>query len=184
MEALAKAALVDSIRSRYYEARKKDKSRILDEFVAITGHQRKNALRLLAAKQEANTAPPTIHGRKIYAGAVKEVLVTLWESSDRLCGKRLKAILPEQLRSMESHGQMNLDESLNELVLSASAATIDRLLRPVRASDGKNASPTQEENSFGNCREDIFGMGGRCTRKPGDRFCCTLRRQSIRRVHT
>ncbi len=132
METLAKAALVDSIRSRYYEAQKKDKSRILDEFVAITGHQRKYALRLLAAKQETTPAPPAVHGRKIYAGAVKEVLVTLWESSDRLCGKRLKAILPELLRSMESHGHMNLDEPLKELVLSASAATIDRLLRPVR----------------------------------------------------
>ena len=49
MEMQAKGALVDSIRSRYYAARKMDKSRILDEFVAITGHQRKYALRLLAA---------------------------------------------------------------------------------------------------------------------------------------
>jgi hypothetical protein len=38
VEMLAKAQLVDSIRSRYNAARKRDKSRILDEFVAITGH--------------------------------------------------------------------------------------------------------------------------------------------------
>ena len=71
-------------------------------------------------------------GRKIYDGAVKEVLATLWEASDRLCGKRLKVILPELLKSMESHGHMNLDVSLRVLVLSASAATIDRLLRSIR----------------------------------------------------
>ena len=58
--------------------------------------------------------------------------MTLWESSDRLCGKRLKAILPELLKSMEAHGHMRLDESLKALVLSASASTIDRVLRPVR----------------------------------------------------
>ena len=37
MEMQAKGAVVDSIRSRYYGARKRDKSLILDEFVAITG---------------------------------------------------------------------------------------------------------------------------------------------------
>ncbi len=38
MDMQAKGALVASIRSRSYDARKKDKTRILDEFVAITGH--------------------------------------------------------------------------------------------------------------------------------------------------
>jgi hypothetical protein len=132
MEMQAKGALVDSIRSRYYGARKKDKSRILDEFVAITGHQRKYALRLLAAIRDSTATTSVVLGRKVYASAVTEVLVTLWESSDRLCGKRLKAILPELLKSMESHGHMSLDEPLKALVLSASASTIDRVLRPVR----------------------------------------------------
>lgn len=132
MDMQAKGALVDSIRTRYYNSRKKDKSRILDEFVAITGHQRKYALRLLVATPDSTTTPTSVLGRKVYSSAVKEVLVTLWESSDRLCGKRLKAILPALLKSMESHGHMNLDESLRALVLSASASTIDRLLRPMR----------------------------------------------------
>ena len=127
MEMQAKPAMVDSIRSRYYGARKKDKSRILDEFVAITGHQRKYALRLLAAIQDSPAAISVALGRKIYASAVKEVLVTLWESSDRLCGKRLKAILPELLKSMEAHGHMNLDDSLKALVLSLDQARAEKL---------------------------------------------------------
>ena len=84
MEMQAKGAVVDSIRSRYYGARKRDKSLILDEFVAITGHQRKYALRLLAAIQDSTAATSVVLGRKVYATAVTEVLVTLWESSDRL----------------------------------------------------------------------------------------------------
>lgn len=128
----AKAELIDAIHSRYYAARKRDKSRILDEFVAITGHQRKYALRMLAASQVSVAASSGTLGRRIYDGAVKEVLATLWDSSDRLCGKRLKVILPELLKSMESHGHMNLDDSLRALVLSANATTIDRLLRPIR----------------------------------------------------
>jgi hypothetical protein len=58
--------------------------------------------------------------------------VTLWESSDRLCGKRLKVILPDLLQSLEGHGHLNLDTTLKSLVLRVSAATIDRLLRPLR----------------------------------------------------
>jgi hypothetical protein len=77
MEMLAKAALVDSIRSRYYAARKRDKSRILDEFVAITGHQRKYALRLLAAVGDSPASISVARGRRIYESAVKQVLVTL-----------------------------------------------------------------------------------------------------------
>ncbi|HBJ35252.1 MAG TPA: hypothetical protein DDZ51_10960, partial [Planctomycetaceae bacterium] len=53
---LAKTQLIDSIRSRYYAARKRDKSRILDEFVAITEHQRKYALRMLAERQVSTLA--------------------------------------------------------------------------------------------------------------------------------
>ena len=95
MEMQAKSALFDSIRARYYAARKRDKSRMLDEFVAITGHQLKYALRMLAEKRPSTTASSSAVGRKIYDEAVKKVLVTLWESSDRLCGKRLKAIILE-----------------------------------------------------------------------------------------
>lgn len=149
MEMQAKAELVDSIRARYYGAQKKDKSRILDEFVAITGHQRKYALRMLAAKAITPSSKAIVLGRKIYDSAVKEVLVTLWESSDRLCGKRLKAILPELLKSMEGHGHMNLDESIKSLVLSVSAATIDRLLRSIRehATGKKYVRPTKKVRS-------------------------------------
>lgn len=149
MEMQAKAELIDSIRLRYYGARKRDKSRILDEFVAITGHQRKYALRILARSQVATAERPSGIGHKIYDSAVKEVLVTLWESSDRLCGKRLKAVLPELLKSMECHGHMNLDESLKTLVLSASAATIDRLLGPIReqATGKKNVRPKKKVRS-------------------------------------
>ena len=131
MEMLTKTELIEAIRERYDGARKKDKTLILNEFIAITGHQRKYALRLLKRVGLSNTRS-TVIGRKIYGSAVAEVIATLWEASDRLCGKRLKAILPILLKSMEGHGHLKLDPTLKKLVLSASAATMDRLLRPIR----------------------------------------------------
>ena len=78
-------------------------------------------------------------GHRIYQEAVKEALIVLWEASDRICGKRLKALLPLLVEAMERHGHLRLQDGVKEQVLAISAATIDRLLRPVRerASGGR-----------------------------------------------
>ena len=49
------------------------------------------------------------------------------------CGKRLKAALPHLVESMERHGHLDLDPKVRERLLTASAGTLDRLLKPVRA---------------------------------------------------
>ena len=56
----------------------------------------------------------------------------LWEASDRVCGKRLKALLPILLPALERNGHLKLDEQIRPKILSMSAATIDRLLRTPR----------------------------------------------------
>jgi hypothetical protein len=70
--------------------------------------------------------------RYVYDEAVNESLVTLWEASDRICGKRLKAALPLLLDAMEKHGHMKIDETVQSQLLAMSAATIDRRLRSIR----------------------------------------------------
>jgi hypothetical protein len=56
----------------------------------------------------------------------------MWEASDRICGKRLREIIPELLAAMERHGHLNLDPEVRRRVLQVSAATIGRLLKPIR----------------------------------------------------
>lgn len=62
-----------------------------------------------------------------------------WEASDRICGKRLKVVVPTLLPSLEKHGRLKLDQADRALVLGASAATIDRLLveAKIAAAGGK-----------------------------------------------
>jgi hypothetical protein len=86
--------LTDAIRERYRKASKQEKARILDEFVSLTGYQRKHAIRVLGSNGEHSTVERPV-GKRIYDEAVKEALIVLWEASDRICGKRLKA--PEVL---------------------------------------------------------------------------------------
>src|SRR5688572_29405222 len=85
--------LVAAIGERYRAASKKDKVAILDEFVAITGHHRKHAIRVL--NERGSKAEEKKRSRsRVYDEAVREALVVLWEASDRVCGKRLRPLLP------------------------------------------------------------------------------------------
>jgi len=128
--------LLEAMRRRYRESSKMGKTRILDEFIALTGYHRKHGVRLLS--QPCDTGAKSVQdgrvrSRRVYDEAVKEALTVLWEVSDRICGKRLKAILPELLDAMERHGHLSLDPGVKRRVLRASAATIDRLLKPIRS---------------------------------------------------
>jgi transposase InsO family protein len=72
-------------------------------------------------------------GRKVYEEAVTETLVILWEAADRICGKRLKAIIQPLIEAMERHGHLALAPELRAKLLRVSASTIDRHLKPKRA---------------------------------------------------
>jgi len=123
--------LTRAIQQRYSQVSSGEKTRILDEFVAMTGYHRKHAIRLLAAdSHDSRQTCPC--GRRIYDEAVKEALIVLWEAADRICGKRLKAILPILIDAMERNGHLSLDPQVRSRLLEMSASTMDRLLAPVR----------------------------------------------------
>ena len=63
-------------------------------------------------------------------------MIVIWEAADRICGKRLKAALPHLVESMERHGHLALDPEVRGRLLGASAATLDRLLKPIRPTAG------------------------------------------------
>ena len=130
---MAKQELLATIRDRYWASSKKDQSRILDEFIAVTGHHRKHGIRLLGKLDDDGDPSHPVKSRRIYDEAVRAAVIVIWEAADRICGKRLKAALPRLVESMEGHGHLDLDPEVRERLLAASAATLDRLLKPVRA---------------------------------------------------
>ena len=127
--------LLEALRERYANASKIENTKILDEFIDIAGCHRKHAIRLLTGVDPVTPDAPRL-GRTIYSEAVREALVVLWEAADRICGKRLKAILPGLISAMERHGHLALDPDVRQLLLAASSATIDRLPAPIRGTAG------------------------------------------------
>ena len=130
---MAKQELLATIRDPYRASSRKDKSRTLDEFIAVTGHHRKHGIRLLGRPVGGEDQRPDIKGWRISDEAVQEAVILVWEASDRICGKRLKAALTHLVESMERHSHLDLDPEVRARLLAASAATLDRLLKPVRA---------------------------------------------------
>src|SRR3954463_10403865 len=124
--------LVAAIAGRYSQADKTERGRILDEFTAITGFHRKHAMRLLRAGQPDRRSGPR-PGRRIYDDATREALIVIWEASDRICGKRLRPLVPVLVEAMERHGHLQLAPEVRVGLLAMSAATIDRALQTVRS---------------------------------------------------
>ena len=122
--------LVQAIGARYRDASKSEKQKILDEFVALTGCHRKHAIRALNCECAADIEQK---GRnRVYDDATLQALIMLWEAADRVCGKRLKALVPMLIDAMERHGHIDLDPIIKDKVLAVSAATIDRMLAGTR----------------------------------------------------
>ena len=80
-------------------------------------------------------------GRRIYDDAVREALIVIWEASDRICGKRLRPLVPVLVEAMERHGHLQLAPEVRTALLAMSAATIDRALREVREQAGRPHTP-------------------------------------------
>lgn len=128
----ARRELVRVVGERYRSCAPAEKRRVLDEFVAVTGWHRKHAIRVLNAagceRERTRRARP-----RVYDEAVRQALLVLWEASDRLCAKRLRPLLPTLTAALERHGHLQLADDVRARVLTASAATIDRLLAEPRA---------------------------------------------------
>ena len=125
--------LIESVSNRYREGSRSDKTLILDEFVRITKYHRKHALRLLGGRKGSVADRPAKPRKRVYDEAVRQALIVLWEASDRICGKRLKPLIPLLIESLTRHGHLKLDGEVQSKLLQASASTIDRALAPVRS---------------------------------------------------
>jgi len=122
---------IEAVRGRYLRAARKDKGRILDEVVQVTGYHRKAAIRLLSRGCRGD--PGRRRGRaKQYGTDVVAALKASWEAGDRMCSKRLQPFLPELVELLERHGELTMRGGVKEQLCQMSAATIDRLLKPYR----------------------------------------------------
>lgn len=141
MDKYEKHAYLEAIRKRYHKAKRADKGKILDEFCSVCSYQRKYAIRLLRRKASQTPRRPGRPSR-YNQPELLTVLRKIWLATDQMCSKRLVAAMPLWLPHYEvSFGV--LEESVKSKLACISSASIDRLLKPVRAQHPKGLSGTK-----------------------------------------
>ncbi|WP_271591204.1 integrase catalytic domain-containing protein [Bradyrhizobium sp. CCBAU 65884] len=173
----AKREITSALAERYRASGRLEKGRILDELCAVAGWHRKHAIRAPSVDGASGSAVPRPRGRT-YGASVRMALIVLWDASDRLCSKRLVAMIPFLLPALERHGKLKLSADERSKVLRVSAATIDRLLSDVRiaAAGGRRRRagfssavrrqvPVRTFNDWGSpppgyCEADLVAHGG------------------------
>jgi len=128
----SKREYLKKVIERYFKADREEKKRILDEFCANCGYNRKYSIRLLNQQRKTQTKGKRRGPKVIYDGLVTNVLHIIWKTSGYLCSRRLKAAIALYLPSYKI--EHSLSEDTEQKLLKISHQTIDRKLKPFRLS--------------------------------------------------
>ncbi len=133
-----------ALAGQFRRGSKKEKGNVLDEFVAATGYNRSYAAWLLRNHgRRVEVRPgllvesrvmrrPRKERARIYGHEVFMPLKQVWEIMDFISGKRLKAALPEVVPRLIALREVKVSKTVERLLVTMSAATIDRMLQPER----------------------------------------------------
>ena len=131
-----KQSLTAQIVRRYQKASKLGKTAILDEFIHNTGYNRSYARRAIgSAKTRDFRVKKRIHRVRPHTyipGVILKPLSKLWDISNFICGKRLAPLIPDYLFVLRRDNVWEYPTSIDDQLSKISAATIDRLLTPIR----------------------------------------------------
>ena len=89
-----KKAYLKQIKPRYKKASKSEKQRILDEFCAVCGYNRKYAIRALNRRQSTQRSRQSGRRPTYDRDTILEPLKRIWLATDQMCSKKLVAAMP------------------------------------------------------------------------------------------
>jgi hypothetical protein len=130
----ARQEVTKATAGQYRGASKKEKGKILEQFIATTGYSRWYArlvLRHEGRRIQTDKQTIVVVERKLsakrkrapgYDEKVQTALVRLWRIMDYICGKRLQPQLPELITALERHNEFRCDHETRA----------KRLLKPER----------------------------------------------------
>lgn len=130
------------MRARYRRLTgRKARGKLLDEFIEITGWERKHANKVLLGKRRSKGRRGKRGAPRKYGPALVKALKTSWLVMEQPCGKRMKDMLPLWTKHMDC------SEEIRDQLARISAASIDRLLHDFKVRSGKKIRPPKPASS-------------------------------------
>lgn len=175
----SRAEITTKYAKAYATASKKDKGRILDQVVEVTGWSRDNARRRLTAaakRPPGRGAQVAKRARKRRADKfsydARKVLQKVWAASGGQCGKYLAVSMRTQLDGLERHGELvpgqgRYSAQVRQELLAMSAASIDRYLAPAKAKDQLRGQSTTKPSPLLRSSITIRKAGDEVEEEPG-----------------
>jgi hypothetical protein len=118
---------LDSLKKRYAKGRKKERGKILDEYVQTTGYHRKHAIAILSGQYQP--APRPIHRprKSVYRVEDAKAFGFLSDLFDGINSKRLRAAMDVELDGLYRRGVLQVSRACYRRLKHISPASIDRL---------------------------------------------------------
>jgi len=137
--------LTSIIAKRYITSKKKkEKSKILDEYCANTDLNRKYAINKIREFYYKEKIPKKRGRKNIYSSCADALLVQIWKIFDRICAERLHPYIPEAINVLSRFGYISSNKEVIDEVLRMSCSTIKRRIsRHRRLNDRMLVSTTK-----------------------------------------
>jgi len=118
------------MKTRYLEADRRERGRLLDEMEAVTGKHRKSLIRLM--KGSLTRQPRARQRSKTYQEDVTTVLRVAAACLDDPCAERLTPNLVWLAEHLADHDELSVSESTLEQLGQISVSTVERRLAIIR----------------------------------------------------
>ena len=170
-----------SLKARYAKASKKERSQILDEYVATTGCHRKHAIAVLSGRRQRVKRPIRRPRRAIYTDEDARAILALADLFDHICSKRLRVAMDNELPRLRLCGFLDVSPESYARLQRVSPSTMDRLRRRYGRRRGRSRGFTKpgtllksqipirtwadwDEDKPGFCEMDLVDHSGGNTR--------------------
>lgn len=116
-----------ALRKRYAQASKKERGKILDEYVRTTGYHRKHAIAVLRGKRGRMAGQIRRPRASQYTAEDARALERLSELFDGINAKLLRVALDNELEHLSTSGFLRVSRACYQRLKRISPATMDRL---------------------------------------------------------
>jgi len=128
------AAYLRSLKKRYRQANRTERSAILDEFVQTSGYHRKYAIAMLRGRQQPHRGPIRRPRARYYQGEDRAAVLQIAEWFDEISSRRLRAAMDVTLADLRDQDHLRVSAACFGRLQTMSVSTLERIRAGARPS--------------------------------------------------